>query len=114
MAPWNKKPRWTKGTYMRLISKENFREFLITQDDIEAHKKGQPMPHKMTQRGLADRIGVHPSFINHLTSGRRTTCEPATAERIAEVLNVPLKLIFLPTAPSKKRQIPLSQMARAA
>ena len=114
MALWTTRPRWEKGTYMKLVSKESLREFLITKEDIEAHKKGKPIPHKMTQSGLAERIGVHPSFINHLTSGRRTTCTPFIAERIAEVLDIPVKVLFLPQAPAKTRRIPASQMVRAA
>lgn len=114
MSPWKTRARWAKGTYMQLISKEALREFLVTQEDMDAHKKGKPVQPKMTQRGLADRIGVDPSFINHLTSGRRATCTPYIAERIAEVLGVPIKVLFLPQEPSKARRIPVSQMARAA
>lgn len=114
MSPWRTKARWPKGTYMRLVSKEALRAFLITQKDIEAHKAGAAIPHKMTQRGLADRVGVHPSFINHLTSGRRRCLEPETATRIAEVLNVPVEVLFEPISPSAKRQATRSQRLQAA
>lgn len=51
---------------------------------------------KMSQRRLARYIGKHPSFVNHLTSGRRKSCEPRTAELIAEALEVPLEILFVP------------------
>lgn len=114
MSPWKTRARWAKGTYMQLISAEALREFLVTKEDIVANKKGRPVPQKMTQIGLAERIGVHPSFINHLTSGRRTSCTPFIAERIAEVLGIPVRVLFVPQSPSEARRIPASQMARAA
>lgn len=114
MSPWRTKARWPKGTYMRLVSKEALKAFLITQQDIEAHKSGAPIPHKMTQRGLADRIGVHPSFINHLTSGRRKQCEPETAARISEVLQVPVEILFVPLVSTDRRQVKNRQRALVA
>lgn len=114
MSPWKTRARWAKGTYMRLKSKDDLREYLVTKEDVDAHRSGKAGAQKMSQRGLADRVGVDPSFINHLTSGRRSTCTPYIAERIAEVLGVPVKVLFLPTAPSNARRIPASQMARAA
>jgi len=99
---------------MRLVSREALRAYLITQKDIDAYKSGAPIPHKMTQRGLAARVGVHPSFINHLTSGRRKCLEPETAERIAEVLGAPVEALFEPVAPSAKRQITRSQRLQIA
>jgi transcriptional regulator with XRE-family HTH domain len=33
-------------------------------------------------------------FISHLLSGRRSSCTPALATRIAEALNVPLEVLF--------------------
>lgn len=35
-------------------------------------------------------------FISHLLSGRRSSCTPELAARIAEALNVPLEVIFDP------------------
>lgn len=58
---------------------------------------------KMSQRKLARYSAVHPSFINHLTSGRRKSCEPRTAELIAEALEVPLALLFAPEQASASR-----------
>lgn len=68
---------------MRLISTDRLRAFV-------GPEKGK----KMSQRRLARYAGTHPSFINHLTSGRRTCCTPVTATRIAEALEVPLEVLF--------------------
>lgn len=35
-------------------------------------------------------------FISHLLSGRRSSCTPILAERIAEALNVPVTVLFEP------------------
>ncbi|WP_235717078.1 helix-turn-helix domain-containing protein [Mycolicibacterium goodii] len=48
----------------------------------------------MSGRRLARCAGVHPSFINHLLSGRRNSCTPQTADRIAEALGVPTVVLF--------------------
>lgn len=39
-------------------------------------------------------VGCSRGFISHLTSGRRSSCKPLTAERIAEALDVPLEILF--------------------
>lgn len=81
--------RWPKGTYMQLISAERLRSFV-----------GPEPEKKMSGRRLARYIDKHPSFIDHLLSGRSTTCLPLTAQRIAEALEVPLDILFVPRAPS--------------
>lgn len=81
----NRFKRWPKGTWMRLVSAERLRSFI-----------GEEPEKKMSQRRLARYAGKHPSFINHLTSGRRRSCEPRTAELIAEALEVPLEILFVP------------------
>lgn len=89
--------RRKKGTYMRLTSAERLRSFVLTKADIElanAGKQRQISAHKISQRELAERVGVHPSFINHLTSGRSSTCKPELADRISEVLNVDVSVLF--------------------
>lgn len=86
--------RWPKGTYMQLISAERLRSFV-----------GPEPTKKMSGRRLARSIDVHPSFIDHLLAGRRKTCQPKTAGRIAEALGVPLDVLFVPTAPSNALQI---------
>lgn len=68
---------------MRLISKERLRSFI-----------GPEPGKKMSGRTLARYAGVHPSFIDHLTAGRRKSCEPLTAQRISEALAVPLDVLF--------------------
>lgn len=92
--------RWPKGTWMRLISRERLAAFV----GPESHKK-------MSQRRLARYAGKHPSFINHLTSGRRTSCEPRTAELIAEALGVPLELLFMPETASSGSAISKERVA---
>lgn len=41
-------------------------------------------------------VGCSKGFISHLTAGRKSTCTPATATRIAEFLDVPLEVLFVP------------------
>lgn len=75
--------RWPKGTWMKLTSADTLRAL-------------------MAQRGLsyetlARYAGCSKSFVSHLTRGRKTTCTPALAERIAEALSVPLEILFVPS-----------------
>lgn len=75
--------RWPKGTWMKLTSADTLRAL-------------------MAQRGfsyerLARYSGVSKSFISHLTAGRKRTCLPSTAEHIAEALDVPLEILFVPS-----------------
>lgn len=82
--------RWPRGTYMRLISADRLRSFV-----------GPEPEKKMSARRLARAIGVKsPSTIDHLLAGRMTTCKPVTAQRIAEALEVPLDILFVPVPPS--------------
>jgi plasmid maintenance system antidote protein VapI len=76
--------RWPKGTYMQLVSADRLRSFV-----------GPEPKKKMSAVVLARYIDKHPSFINHLTSGRRSSCKPQTATRIAEALGVPLEILFV-------------------
>lgn len=48
--------------------------------------------------GLAAEVGCGRSFIGHLVSGRRTGVSPELARRIAEALEVPEDILFVPTA----------------
>lgn len=43
---------------------------------------------------LADYVGCSKGFISHLLAGRRRSCKPETAGRIAGVLHVPLEVLF--------------------
>lgn len=81
--------RWPKGTYMQLISAERLRSFI-----------GPEPEKKMSGRRLARAIETHPSFIDHLLSGRSKSCKPVTAQRIAEALDVPLDILFVPSTAS--------------
>lgn len=77
------KRRWPKGTWMRLQSADTLQAL-------------------MAQRGfslarLARYVGCSKGFISHLTAGRRRTCTPKVAERIAEALEVPLGILFVPS-----------------
>lgn len=79
---------------MRLVSSDRLRSFV-----------GPEPTKKMSGRRLARYIDVHPSFIDHLLSGRRRSCQARTAERIAEALDVPLDVLFVPVTPSNTGQI---------
>lgn len=92
--------RWPKGTWMRLQSTERLRAFVGPEDGK-----------KLSQRQLARYAGVHTSFINHLTSGRRSSCTPKVANRIAEAVGVPLEILFVPEAPSSDSNITAQQEA---
>lgn len=79
----SRKRRWPKGTWMKLTSAETLRAL-------------------MAQRGfslerLARYAGCSKSFVSHLTSGRKSSCTPLLAENIAEALEVPLSILFVPT-----------------
>ena len=114
MSPWKSRKRYAKGSYMRLKSVDLLRAFVVTKEDMEAYRAGKPIEPKMSQRHLAEKANVHPSFINHLTSGRKKSCEPHTAESIAEALGVPVSVIFLPAEPTVKRQANHRKTALAA
>lgn len=81
--------RYPKGTYMQLISAERLRSFV-----------GPEPEKKMSGRRLARAIEKHASFIDHLLSGRSKSCKPVTAQRIAEALDVPLEILFVPETAS--------------
>ncbi|MGV0109798.1 helix-turn-helix domain-containing protein [Arthrobacter sp. CP30] len=98
---------------MKLTSPERLKTFVITQDDVEAARKGRPIdPRKIPQRELSRRIGASHSLIYQLTSGRNRTCTPETAERIAEVLGVDVTVLFDPVEPTAMRQNGTGQASR--
>jgi antitoxin component HigA of HigAB toxin-antitoxin module len=45
---------------------------------------------------LADYASCSKGFISHLLSGRRSSCTPILAERIARSLHVPVEVLFEP------------------
>jgi transcriptional regulator with XRE-family HTH domain len=51
----------------------------------------------MNQSRLAEAAGCSRSFVNGLCSGQRRSCTDELAGRIAEVLQVPLDVLFAPT-----------------
>lgn len=112
--------RRKRGTYMKLKSASDLRTFVLTQADIDLHHAGKGhlvSPRKISQRELAERVGVHPSFINHLTAGRSTACTPLIADRIAEVLGVDVSILFdekIPTSTSDNRKQQASTLAMAS
>ena len=96
MSPFRTKRRWKEGTYMR-VATERFKTFVYTRDDMDAYKMGRPIdPRKVSQRSLSRRADVSQTMISMLASGARTSCKPATAERIAEVLGVDVTVLFDP------------------
>lgn len=97
-----KRRRWPKGTYMRLISPERLRAFVGPEPDK-----------KISGRKLALRIGKHPSMIDHLLSGRCTSCKQSTAEEISEVLGVPLEILFDPKVPTSTSHVTKSKATAA-
>jgi transcriptional regulator with XRE-family HTH domain len=52
----------------------------------------------LTYRGVAARAECSLSFVSALANGRKTGVTPELAERLEEVLEVPVGLIFEPTA----------------
>lgn len=92
-----KRRRWPKGTWMKLKSKDILRAFLESGG--------------VSHRDLARFVECHQSFIGHLTAGRRKTCTPKTATRIAQFLNVPLEVLFDVEVPTGKQSIVKGQAA---
>lgn len=76
--------RWPKGTWMRLTSGALLRELMNTKN--------------LSNEDVARHADVGRTFISALVNERRTSCTPAVAERIAERLEVPLAVLFVPKA----------------
>lgn len=53
--------------------------------------------HKLSGRGLAKRAGLGPAIVGHLMSGRRTSCNLATARALEEALQCPPGFLFEPS-----------------
>lgn len=88
MKPQHK--RWPKGTWMRLTSGNLLRALMdakrLSNADVALHAK------------------VGRTFISALTNERKTSCTPQVAERIAERLEVPLEVLFVPRASAASGQ----------
>lgn len=80
--------RWPKGSWMRLLSPDTLRALMA--------QKG--FSHRRLARYCELENG-RSGMIDHLVSGRRTSCTPRLASRIAEALDVPLELLFAPSVP---------------
>lgn len=86
---------------MRLKSAELLRAFV------------GPEPHKkMSARRLALNVQCHPSFIDHLLAGRRSSCTPKVARRISEALEVPVEALFVARNPAQ--QVASTTLTKAA
>lgn len=74
--------RWPKGTWMQLTSGKILRGLMdakrLSNADVAAHAR------------------VGRTFISALVNERRRSCTPQVAERIAERLEVPLEVLFVP------------------
>jgi hypothetical protein len=57
----------------------------------------------MSERALANAAGVGHATVNHLLTGRRTTCSARTAQAIESALACPRGLFFAPTGPRSRR-----------
>jgi transcriptional regulator with XRE-family HTH domain len=74
--------RWPKGTWMKLRSAAILTAYMEDRDFSMAR--------------LARYADCSKSFISHLTSGRKNSCTPELAERIAEAFGVPTIALFEP------------------
>lgn len=74
--------RWPKGTWMRLNSGTLLRELMNTK--------------RLSNADVALHARCSRTFISALVNGRRTSCTPPVAQRIAERLEVPLEVLFVP------------------
>jgi transcriptional regulator with XRE-family HTH domain len=75
--------RWPKGSWMKLTSANTLRALMEQK--------------AFSRRRLARYCGLAGTgMIDHLLAGRRTSCTPKLAERIAEALDVPLGVLFVP------------------
>ena len=72
---------------MRLTSADTLRA-LMAQKDV-------------SYSDLAAAATVSKGFVSHLTSGRKNTCTPRVADAIARRLDIPLAVLFMPSAPSQ-------------
>ena len=75
--------RYPKGTWMKLTSRQTLRA-IMDQRDFSLDR-------------LARYSGKSKGFISHLTSGRKSSCSPTTAQAIAEALDVPVEILFVPS-----------------
>lgn len=63
---------------------------------------------------LAEAVGVHRSFVSHLVSGRSPGCLPERAARIADVLDVPVEVLFREKGDTRVRREGVQRQLDAA
>jgi transcriptional regulator with XRE-family HTH domain len=93
----NTRKRWPEGTWMRLRSSDTLRALMAQSD--------------MSFKDLADYVGCSKGFISHLLAGRRTSCKPETARRIAGVLHVPVDVLFMPKLSTSSTPVDLHKVS---
>lgn len=76
--------RWPKGTWMKLTNGKILRGLMDQR--------------QVSNEDVARAAGCGRTFISALVNGRRNSCKPATADRIARYLQVPLEVLFVPSA----------------
>jgi transcriptional regulator with XRE-family HTH domain len=81
---------YPKGAWMRLTSPEMLRATMDRRNFSMAR--------------LARYAGCSKSMIGHLCSGHKKTCTPSLATRIAEALDVPAELLFVPSLSTSRSQ----------
>lgn len=79
-----KRNRWPKGTWMQLTNGKILRGLMDTRG--------------VSNADVAMAAGCGRTWISALVNGRRTSCSPKVAERIALYLQVPLEVLFVPRA----------------
>lgn len=91
---------WPKGTWMRLTSGDILRALMDNK--------------RLSNADVAMHAGVGRTFVSALVNGRKTSCTPKVAERIAERLEVPLEVLFVPRASAGGGSSTTSQRKKAA
>jgi transcriptional regulator with XRE-family HTH domain len=69
---------------------------------------------RLSNADVAAHAGVGRTFISALVNDRRSSCTPRVAERIAERLEVPLEVLFVPKASATLGQNGKRKVAAAA
>ncbi len=77
-----KRRRWPKGTWMKLQSAATLAALMEQR--------------RFSYDRLARYAGCSKSFISHLIKGRKNSCGVELAQNIAEALEVPLEVLFMP------------------
>lgn len=73
--------RWPKGSWMRLQSADTLKALM--------------QQHDFSMARLARYAGCSKTFIHGLCSGEKRSCTPQLGERIAEALDVPVRVLFV-------------------